>query len=51
MKRILIALAAGMFVITSCEKEELKPSKPNTQDQLMDCKKCDGTWDITDSIP
>ncbi len=49
MKRISIALIAVMvMVMTSCEKETIEPSKPDSKDKLKDCKDCGGSWDITD---
>jgi hypothetical protein len=53
MKRISIVLVTMMiFVVTSCEKDELTPPKPNAKEQLKGCRTCEGSWDrSTDSKP
>ncbi len=52
MKRIFIALAAVMFLATtSCQKEEINPSTTNPKNKLIECNRCEGGWDLTDTIP
>lgn len=40
-----------VIVITACQKEEIKPSKPDPKEKLINCKMCEGHWDLTDTIP
>lgn len=52
MKKLSLYLLASMILFaTACEKSELSPSKPNLKENLYDCRKCEGNWDLTDSIP
>ena len=49
MKKVTLTLVTAIFIImTSCEKEEIKPSQPDPKDKLIECKKCEAGWDITD---
>ncbi len=49
MKRISMTFVTVMVIImTSCEKEDIKPSKPDHKDNLKECLRCGGSWDITD---
>ena len=52
MKKISLKFAALIIILaTSCEKEEIKPSTPNPRSKVLDCRKCEGQWDLTDTIP
>lgn len=52
MKRLIIVFTLLIIILTTaCQKDEIKPSKPDPNTNIIDCRKCDGTWDITDSIP
>lgn len=52
MKKISITLAALIIILaTACQKDEIKPSKPDPKNKVIDCRKCEGSWDLTDTIP
>ena len=53
MSKFTLTFFAFMALIfASCEKEEITPSKLDSKDKLIECRKCEGSWDLaTDSIP
>jgi hypothetical protein len=49
MRKISMTLVAVIVILmTSCEKEEITPSKLDSKDKLIECRKCEGSWDRTD---
>jgi len=41
-------IAAMVFIMASCEKDEITPSKPDAKEKLKQCRTCEGSWDRTD---
>ncbi len=51
MKKTSIILLTMVILIIACKKEDINPLKPSSKTNLIDCSRCGGSWDITDSIP
>jgi len=50
MKKSAICFSAIFIVLTAaCEKQEINPSNPTLKNEKKECKRCQGTWDITDT--
>lgn len=42
-------VAAMVITMTSCQKEQITPSNPEFKSKPIDCKRCDGDWDLIDT--
>lgn len=53
MSKLILTLFALMALIfASCEKDEITPTKPVPKEKLIECRTCEGHWDLTaDTIP
>jgi len=52
MKKLTLFFTALLFIFaTACQKDDITPSIPIYKKDLIDCKGCQGSWDLTDTIP
>ncbi|MGB4400097.1 MAG: hypothetical protein WBJ10_12070 [Daejeonella sp.] len=52
MKKLATSLiAVTIFVMSSCEKQEVLPDKPQIKEKLKECRNCEGSWDLTKTNP
>ncbi len=51
MKKITVLAALVVITITACRKEEIKPTILNPKSKVLNCRTCEGQWDLKDSIP
>ncbi len=52
MKIIKITLALiVIFLATGCQKDDINTSRPKPLEETLNCNRCQGGWDLTDTIP
>lgn len=52
MKNINLLILAFIFIVlASCQKDDIRPLNPKATDNVIDCKNCEGSWDLTKPIP
>lgn len=52
MKKFILTLTGLIILLaTSCEKDDITPSKSQLKQQIIDCRRCTGQWDLTDTVP
>ena len=51
MKKLTALAAMIIIVITACQKDEINLQEPNFKDKIINCRTCEGQWDLKDSIP
>ncbi len=51
MKKNFLLFGLSIFItLQSCKKEKVEPLEKFPV-ELTICRKCEGTWDLTDTIP
>lgn len=52
MRRFFLTMMAFLTIsLISCEKDDSPVLKNLPKEELKQCRGCDGTWDLLDTIP